>query len=79
MDRGGFEGWGYPRPPAFYRPTGHYGVDWGAVAYMSVQEHCGSEGVASGVADLCHPRHHEREGPTSEAQWEGSRSDGPQN
>ena len=34
---------------------------------------------ASGVADLCHPRHHKREGPTSEAQWEGSRSDGPQN
>ena len=24
---------------------------------------------------MCHPRHHKREGPTSEAQWEGSRSD----
>ena len=37
------------------------------------------EGWHSGIADPCHPRHRKREGPTSEAQWEGSRSDGPQN
>ena len=28
--------------------------------------------------ETCHPRHRKREGPTSEAQWEGSRSDAPE-
>ena len=40
----------------------------------------GDEGKARSVEGrfsrkMCHPRQHEREGPTSEAQWEGSRSD----
>ncbi len=32
----------------------------------------GGEGCSG---KMCHPRHHKREGPASEAQWEGSRSD----